>query len=66
MAVQPERGPRARTVILLVTALVAAVLGVNLLSALIPGLDGVLASLPLVVLVLVGGTTVVLGRALRR
>ena len=66
MAVEPERGPRARTVILLVAALVAAVLGVNLLSALIPGLDGVLASLPLVVLVLVGGTTVVLGRALRR
>ena len=66
MAAQPERGPRARTVILLVAALVAAVLGVNLLSALIPGLDGVLASLPLVVLVLVGGTTVVLGRALRR
>lgn len=66
MAAQPERGPRARTVILLVATLVAAVLGVNLLSALIPGLDGVLASLPLVVLVLVGGTTVVLGRALRR
>lgn len=66
MAAQPERGPRARTVILLVAALVVAVLGVNLLSALIPGLDGVLASLPLVVLVLVGGTTVVLGRALRR
>jgi hypothetical protein len=66
MAVEPEPGPRARTVILLVAALVAAVLGVNLLSALIPGLDGVLASLPLVVLVLVGGTTVVLGRTLRR
>jgi hypothetical protein len=66
MAVEPERGPGARTVILLVAALVAAVLGVNLLSALIPGLDGVLASLPLVVLVLVGGTTVVLGRTLRR
>jgi len=55
-----------RTVVLLVAALVAAVLGANLLSALIPGLDGAMASMPLVVLVLVGGTTVVLGRTLRR
>jgi hypothetical protein len=66
MAAQPERGPRVRTVVLLVAALVAAVLGANLLSALIPGLDGAMASMPLVVLVLVGGTTVVLGRTLRR
>jgi hypothetical protein len=66
MAAQPERRPRARTVVLLVAALVAAVLGANLLSALIPGLDGVLASVPLIVLVLVGGTTVVLGRTLRQ
>lgn len=66
MAAQPERGPRARTVVLLVAALVAAVLGANLLSALIPGLDGALASVPLIVLLLVGGTTVVLGRTLRR
>ena len=66
MAAQPERGPRARTVVLLVAALVAAVLGANLLSALIPGLDGALASVPLIVLILVGGTTVVLGRTLRR
>lgn len=66
MAAQPERGPRARTVVLLVAALVAAVLGANLLSALIPGLDGALATVPLIVLLLVGGTTVVLGRTLRR
>ncbi|HZW00734.1 MAG TPA: hypothetical protein VFF55_04125 [Candidatus Deferrimicrobium sp.] len=66
MAAQPERGPRARTVVLLVAALVAAVLGASLLSALIPGLDGALASVPLIVLILVGGTTVVLGRTLRR
>ena len=66
MAAQPERGPRVRTVVLLVAALVAAVLGANLLSALIPALDGAMASMPLVVLVLVGGTTVVLGRTLRR
>jgi hypothetical protein len=66
MAAQPERGHRVRTVVLLVAALVAAVLGANLLSALIPGLDGAMASMPLVVLVLVGGTTVVLGRTLRR
>ncbi len=66
MAAQPERGPRTRTVVLLVAALVAAVLGANLLSALIPGLDGALASVPLIVLILVGGTTVVLGRTLRR
>lgn len=55
-----------RTVVLLVAALVATVLGANLLSALIPGLDGAMASMPLVVLVLVGGTTVILGRTLRR
>jgi hypothetical protein len=66
MAAQPERGPRVRTVVLLVAALVATVLGANLLSALIPGLDGAMASMPLVVLVLVGGTTVILGRTLRR
>jgi hypothetical protein len=66
MAAQPDRGPRTRTVVLLVAALVAAVLGANLLSALIPGLDGALASVPLIVLILVGGTTVVLGRTLRR
>jgi len=66
MAAQPERGPRARTVVLLVAALVAAVLGANLLSVLIPGLGGALASVPLIVLILVGGTTVVLGRTLRR
>ena len=66
MAAQPERGPRTRTVILLVAALAAAVLAVSVLSALVPGLDRVLASVPLVVVLLVAGTTVVLGRTLRR
>jgi hypothetical protein len=66
VAAQHERGPRTRTVILLVAALAAAVLAVSVLSALVPGLDRVLASVPLVVLLLVAGTTMVLVRTLRR
>ena len=41
-------------------------LAVNVLSALVPDIDGALASLPLVGLLLVGGTVVILGRTLRR
>ncbi len=66
MTVDPERGPRARTVVLFLAALVVTVLAVSVLSALVPGLDGALASLPLVGLLLVGGTIVILGRTLHR
>jgi hypothetical protein len=62
----PDGVPRARTVVLVLAALVVAVLAVDLLSAITPGADDALAALPLVGLVLVAGTVVVLGRALRR
>ena len=60
------RAPRDRRVVLLVAALVVAILAINLVSALVPGLDGALASLPVVVLLLVVGTLLILGRSLRR
>jgi hypothetical protein len=64
----PESGgaPRDRRVILIVASLVVALLAVNVVSALVPGMDGALASLPIVVVVLVVGTLVILARTLRR
>ena len=47
-------------------ALVVGILLINLVSALVPGVDGALASLPVVVLILVGGTALILLRTLRR
>jgi hypothetical protein len=38
----------------------------NVVSAFVPGMDGALASAPLVVVILVGGTVFVLARAVRR
>jgi hypothetical protein len=65
--VPPERhAPADQRVVLLVVTLVVAVLVVNVLSALIPGMDGALAALPIVVLILVVGTVLVLARSLRR
>lgn len=58
--------PRDRRVALLIAALVAGVLVINVVSALVPGMDGALASLPIVVVILVAGTLLVLARALRR
>jgi len=63
---RPEGSPRDRRVVLLVAALVIAVLAVNVASALIPGFDGALASLPIVVLLLLVGTLLILARSLRR
>jgi hypothetical protein len=63
---QPERAPRDRRVVLLLGALVAAVLIVNVVSAMVPGMDGALASMPIVVLILIVVTVVVLGRSIRR
>lgn len=60
-----ERTPRDRRVLLLMLLLVGLVLVLNVVSALLPGLDAALASLPVVVLVLVLGTLLVLGRAIR-
>jgi hypothetical protein len=47
-------------------ALVLTVLGASVASALLPGMDGALASLPVVMLVLVIGTLLVLARSIRR
>lgn len=57
--------PHARMVVLIVAALVVGILVLNLLSALVPGMDGFLAAWPVVVLVLVLGTVVVLAGAMR-
>jgi hypothetical protein len=61
-----ERAPRDRRVVLVIGVLVVAILVINVISALVPGLDGALASLPVVVLILVVGTLVILVRTLRR
>jgi hypothetical protein len=49
-----------------VAAVVVGILALDLLSAVVPGMDGLLAAWPVVVLVLVVGTIVVLGRTMRR
>ena len=63
---RPAGAPRNRRVLLLLGALVVAVLAINVVSAAVPGMDGVLASMPIVVLILVIGTIVVMGRSIRR
>lgn len=62
----PTPAPRDRTVVLVLAALVVAVLVVNVVSAFVPGMDGALASAPIIVIVLVVGTLLVLVRAIRR
>ena len=61
-----ERAPRDRRVVLLIGVLVVAILAINVISALVPGLDGAFASMPIVVLILVVGTLLILARTLRR
>lgn len=57
---------RDRRVLLILALVVVAVLGVNVVSALVPGMDGFLAKVPVLAIVLVTGTLVVLLRALVR
>ncbi|MDQ3492640.1 MAG: hypothetical protein M3452_05210 [Chloroflexota bacterium] len=57
---------RDRDVLLLMGALVVGVLATNVLSAVIPGMDAALARAPILVLLLLGGTGLVLVGALRR
>ena len=59
------RSPRDRQVLLVLAVLVIAVLAVNVLSAIIPGMDGALATAPIIVLILVIGTVFVLVRSIR-
>ncbi len=63
---RPGGAPGDRRVVLLIGLLVVAVLAVNLVSAMLPGMDGALASAPIVVIVLVLGTVLILARSLRR
>jgi hypothetical protein len=58
--------PGDRRVILLLALVVAFILALNVASALVPGMDGLLASVPVIVAILVGGTVVVLLGTLRR
>lgn len=53
-------GVRDRWVLLLLIGCVAVVLGANLLSALVPGVDAFLSEVPVLVIVLVVGTVGVL------
>ena len=66
MSAQPGRAPRSRTVVLLIGAVVVGVLGISVLSAVVPGMDGLLASAPVIMLILLVGTVAVLGGTLRR
>jgi hypothetical protein len=54
-----------RRVVFLIGALVVLILSTSLVSALVPGLDALLAAWPIVMVVLVGGTLWILGRSLR-
>ena len=58
--------PRDRRVMLLLVLVVTVILTLNVASALVPGMDGLLASVPVIVAILVGGTVVVLVETLRR
>jgi hypothetical protein len=53
-------------VVVLLALLVVAVLAVNLVSGLVPGLDQLLASAPVLVIVLVVGTCLVVLGVVRR
>ena len=61
----PEGAPRDRRVFFIIGALVIGLLAFSVISALIPDIDGTLAAVPLVIVVLVVGTVFVLARALR-
>jgi hypothetical protein len=63
---QPQRSPGALRVVLLMGLLVLIILAIDVVSALVPGLDSALAALPIVMGVLVLGTAVILVRSLVR
>jgi hypothetical protein len=58
--------PRDRRVVGVVAVLVVVLLLASVVSAFIPGMDGALAAMPIVVGILVVGTIVVLARSLGR
>jgi hypothetical protein len=55
-----DRGVRDRRVLLVLVGVVLVVLGADLLSALVPGVDRLLSKAPILVVVLVAGTIGVL------
>lgn len=57
---------RDRRVLLVLALVVAVVLGVNVASALVPGMDGFLAKVPVLAIVLIAGTLGILVRSLAR
>ena len=62
---RPAGAPRDRRVFVIVGAVVVGLLAMSVLSALIPDIDGTLAAVPLVIIVLVAGTLLVLARSVR-
>lgn len=62
---RPAGAPRDRRVFLIIGALVLGLLAFSVVSALIPDIDGTLAAVPLVIIVLVAGTLLVLARSVR-
>jgi len=62
---RPAGAPRDRRVFLIIGALVVGLLAFSVVSALIPDIDGTLAAVPLVIIVLVAGTLLVLARSVR-
>jgi amino acid transporter len=60
------RGPGLREVLAIAVVVVLVVLGVELLSAVVPGVRDAFRAFPLTVLVLVVGTGLVLALVLRR
>ena len=54
-----------RRVLIVLSLVVTIILALNVASALVPGMDGLLASVPVIVAILVGGTIVVMVRVLR-
>ncbi len=62
---RPAGAPRDRRVFLVIGALVIGLLALSVVSALIPDIDGTLAAIPLVIVVLVVGTILVLARSVR-
>jgi hypothetical protein len=55
-----------RRVLGLIAGLVVVVLVLNVVSAMVPGMDGALAGVPVVMAILAMGTVLILVRALRR
>ena len=60
------RGPGLREVVVIAVVVVLAVIGVEILATLVPGIRDAFRSFPLTIVVLVAGTGLVLTLLLRR